>query len=137
MVPLILICKSYDLFSFDRFTTMLKVYLELRVCFVGVEVDSREVCHHIDVTNDHYVQTIRDIHAPYHAVCLFNKKFLDAWLCSFYLNKYIDLKMQAELADVNCKKRHEEEIEKKIAEVRAAAAIADGEQNSDREKDEA
>lgn len=45
--------------------------------------------------------------------------------------------MQAELADVNCKKRHEEEIEKKIAEVRAAAAIADGEQNSDREKDEA
>lgn len=111
-VPLILILKLPELFSFDKFTTMLKVYLGLRGGSVEVEIDIHEVDHHINIRRRNFIETAKDVYAPYDVVTIFFKKFPNARLHSLFLSKYVGLKIRVELADERRKKKFAEEMEK-------------------------
>lgn len=79
-----------------------------------LEIDDHEVCHHIDIADGNYVETIKDVIPPYDAIRLFAKTFPGTQRCSLFLNKYIDLKLHADLADIKYRKRRTEEMKRKI-----------------------
>lgn len=98
---------------------MLKLYLELRDRSVRVEIDTYEVCHHIDILDGHHINTVMDIYASYEALRLFEQKFPSAQQRSSNLKKYIDLRVQTDVEAAKHKKRLVEEIKRKFSEIRA------------------
>lgn len=63
---------------------MVKVYLGLQRGFVDIEVDLHEVSHHINIVRGHFVETVKDIYAPYNAIHLFFMIFPNAQLLFLY-----------------------------------------------------
>ncbi|KAI5675816.1 hypothetical protein M9H77_06766 [Catharanthus roseus] len=70
-IPLLPVIKSYDSFSFERFMTKLKLYLNLQGGVVKIELDLHEESHEIDIVKDRMVGTINDVYAPQEAMKCF------------------------------------------------------------------
>lgn len=48
-IPLVRLLKEHYNLSFERFCTMVKTYLVFLAESVSVELDSHELCYHIDI----------------------------------------------------------------------------------------
>lgn len=122
-IPFVQVCRSHQAFSFECLCTIVKAYLTLRKGAVSVELDTHEVCHHIEILDGQYVNIVKDITTPQQAINHFDRRFRGTWWYSPNLVNYGVLKLCADFEALKSKDKEMATRKRKFEDMKAGRVL--------------